>query len=77
MQAVTFSAFGGPEVLEIREHPIRQPGAGEVVVDVAAASINPTDIMMRSGAQAKMMTRLRPPYVAEWQLCFGASRIAV
>ena len=64
MQAVTFSAFGGPEVLEIREYPIRQPGPGEVVVDVAAASINPTDIMMRSGDQAKMMTDLRPPYVA-------------
>ena len=64
MQAVTFSAFGGPEVIEIREHSVRQPGPGEVVVDVAAASINPTDIMMRSGAQAKTMTDLRPPYVA-------------
>ena len=64
MQAVTFSEFGGPEVLQIVENAVRRPEPGEVTIDVAAASINPTDIMMRSGAQAKTMTDLLPPYIA-------------
>jgi NADPH:quinone reductase len=64
MQAVTFSEFGGPDVVRITDLPTLEPRAGEVVVEVAAAGISPTDIMMRSGAQAKMMSDLSPPYVA-------------
>lgn len=64
MLAVTFDEFGGPEVLRLTERPIPVPGAGEVVVRVAAAPVNPTDIMMRTGQQASMMTGLTPPYIA-------------
>ena len=64
MQAVSFSEFGGPDVLRIIDRPTFEPRAGEVVVDVVAAGINPTDIMMRRGDHAKMMTDLKPPYVA-------------
>ena len=31
---------------------------------VAATTVNPTDLMMRSGAQAAMMAGLTPPYIA-------------
>lgn len=64
MLAVTFDKFGGSDVLQIMKRPMPIPSAGEVVVKVAAATVNPTDIMMRSGAQAKLMTALVPPYTA-------------
>ncbi|WP_417207694.1 NADP-dependent oxidoreductase [Antarctobacter sp.] len=64
MFAVTFEAFGGPEQLAVTERPIPDPAAGEVVVRIIAAAVNPTDLLMLGGAQAKMMTHLTPPYVA-------------
>jgi NADPH:quinone reductase-like Zn-dependent oxidoreductase len=51
MRAVTFSRFGGPEVLEVSELPAPQPGPGEVRIRVAAATVNPTDISFRTGRQ--------------------------
>jgi NADPH2:quinone reductase len=44
MRAVTFSKTGGPEVLEVLEVADRTAGAGEVLVQVHAASINPIDV---------------------------------
>ena len=64
MSAVTFAGFGSPEVLEITELPVPAPAPGEVLIRVAAAAVNPTDILMRSGKQAAMMTALTPPYIA-------------
>lgn len=64
MRAVGFHRFGGPEVLEPIERPIPVPGPGEVVVKVAAAAVNPTDLLMLGGAQAAMMQGLEPPFVA-------------
>jgi len=48
MRAVTFSRFGGPEVLEVTDLPEPQPGPGEVRIRVAAATVNPTDIWFRA-----------------------------
>lgn len=64
MKAITFDTFGGPEVLTVSELPDPVPGDGEVVVKVAATTANPTDIMMRNGAQAAMMEGLKPPFIA-------------
>lgn len=64
MQAVTFDAFGPPDVLYLAELPEPVPGSGQVVVRVSASTVNPTDLMMRSGMQAAMMTELNPPYIA-------------
>lgn len=64
MSAVTFSEFGAPEVLTVSERPIPVPKSGEVLVRVAASTVNPTDLMMRSGQQATLMAELVPPYVA-------------
>lgn len=50
MRAVLLTRFGGPEVLDVREVAAPRPGRGEVVVDVAAVSINNTDVWTRSGA---------------------------
>jgi NADPH2:quinone reductase len=61
MRAVTFSQFGGPEVLEVLDLPDPQPGPGQVRIHVAAATVNPTDIGFRSGRQAA--PDLQPPYI--------------
>jgi NADPH:quinone reductase len=64
MQAIGFYNFGGADLLQLINIPIPHPGDGEVVVRVAASTINPTDIMMLRGDQAALMTALTPPYIA-------------
>jgi len=41
MKAVVVHKYGGPEVLKFEDYPDPVPGAGEVLVRVAAASVNP------------------------------------
>ncbi len=43
MKAIKAHAHGGPEVLKIEDAPIPFPGKGEVLIEVHAASINPSD----------------------------------
>ena len=50
MKASFFRAYGGPEVLEYGDLPDPVAAAGEVVVDIHAASVNAADWKMRSGA---------------------------
>jgi hypothetical protein len=40
-KAVQFDSYGGIDVLEVRDVPRPAPGAGEVLVEVKAAGINP------------------------------------
>jgi len=50
MRAVLTSAHGGREVLQLRDDiPEPQPGAGEVLLRVAATSVNYHDIFTRRG----------------------------
>src|SRR3954466_4676036 len=49
MQAVTFRAFGGPEVLELAEVDRPEPGADDVMVRVQAAGICYHDVLSRAG----------------------------
>lgn len=49
MRAVAITAPGGPEVLAMVSRPTPTPGAGEVLVKVAAAGINRPDILQRKG----------------------------
>ena len=53
MKAVYLERFGGPEVLQYGDLPDPTPAPGEVVVDVAAASINAADWKFRSGQYAR------------------------
>jgi NADPH:quinone reductase-like Zn-dependent oxidoreductase len=49
MKAMQFDRFGGPEVLQLTEVPDPKPAAGEVVVDIHAAGVNPADWKGRAG----------------------------
>ena len=49
MKAVFIERFGGPEVLTYGERPDPLAGPGQVVVDVAAASVNGADWRVRAG----------------------------
>ena len=50
MHAVVARKLGGPEVLSVTEIPDPEPGAGQVIVRVAAAGVNYMDIYQREGA---------------------------
>lgn len=50
MKAIVIHNYGGPEELKFEEYPDPATGAGDVLVRVAATSINPFDIKRRSGA---------------------------
>jgi NADPH:quinone reductase-like Zn-dependent oxidoreductase len=49
MRAVRFDTYGGVDVLEVREVDDPVAGAGEVLVAVKAAGINPGEIAIREG----------------------------
>jgi putative PIG3 family NAD(P)H quinone oxidoreductase len=49
MRAVVTTEPGGPEVLTLSELPDPEPGAGEVVIDVAATAVNRADVLQRKG----------------------------
>lgn len=58
MKAVRLHEFGGPEVLRYEDAPRPAIAAGEVLVRVHAAGLNPPDLYLRDGYRAL------PP---EWQ----------
>jgi NADPH2:quinone reductase len=68
MKAVTFNRFGGSEVLQVAELPEPIPARNEVAIEVVATAVNPTDVMMRNGQHAALMTSLKPPYIAGMEL---------
>ena len=49
MRAVEITSFGPPDVLKIVERPDPFPGAGEILIDVAAAGVNRPDVIQRLG----------------------------
>jgi putative PIG3 family NAD(P)H quinone oxidoreductase len=49
MHVVEIAAPGGPEQLKPAMRPLPHPGAGEVLVRVAAAGVNRPDVMQRQG----------------------------
>ena len=49
MKAIRVHEFGGPEQLKLDEIPTPKPAAGQVLVRVHAAGVNPYDTYMRAG----------------------------
>jgi NADPH2:quinone reductase len=68
MRAVGVVRFGGPEVLEVVDLPEPVAGEREVRIRVAAATVNPTDIGLRTGRRADALKDLPPPWVPGMEL---------
>jgi NADPH2:quinone reductase len=56
MKAIQVHEFGGPENLKLDEIPTPKPAAGQVLVRVHGAGVNPYDTYMRAGTYA-----IKPP----------------
>jgi putative PIG3 family NAD(P)H quinone oxidoreductase len=49
MTAIAIRAPGGPDMLTPEPRPLPKPGAGEILIKVAAAGVNRPDVMQRMG----------------------------
>src|ERR1700724_2713400 len=52
VRAIRVNQFGGPEVLQLEEVPTSTPAAGQVLVHVRAAGVNPYEAAQRAGTYA-------------------------
>ena len=53
MKAVIIHGYGGPDVIELADVPVPQPGTGQVRIRVHAAPVHPVDIATRAGRLAE------------------------
>jgi NADPH2:quinone reductase len=61
MKAMVCEAFGGPEVLKLRDVPDpAPPGPGEIQVRIRARGVQYVDVLMLAG---KYQTRPEPPFI--------------
>ncbi|ESY68616.1 MULTISPECIES: NADP-dependent oxidoreductase [Mesorhizobium] len=65
MRAVVQNTVGGPDVLVIANQPDPSPEAGEVLVRVKAAGINPVDGAVRAGYYPLLG---EPPFILGWDI---------
>jgi NADPH:quinone reductase-like Zn-dependent oxidoreductase len=63
---VLLQKFGGPDELVVVERPVPEPGAGEVLVRVLAASVQYTDVILRKGRYPDL--KEKPPLVLGYDL---------
>jgi alcohol dehydrogenase len=62
MQAFALDRYGGPDRLTLRDLPEPQPGPGDVLLEMRAASVNPVDFKIRDGG-VKVLVKDRFPLV--------------
>ncbi|WP_072691592.1 NADP-dependent oxidoreductase [Rhodococcus marinonascens] len=55
MKAISYSSYGGPEVLETVDVPVPVPAGNQVRLVIRAAGVNPFDWKVRSGSMAEVM----------------------
>jgi NADPH:quinone reductase-like Zn-dependent oxidoreductase len=60
MKAVRIHSFGGPEALRIENIDVPQLKAGEVLLRIRSASVNPVDYKIREGHYPKITARDLP-----------------
>ncbi len=60
MKAVRFDRYGGIDVLRVAEVPVPEPGPGQVLVEVKAASINPGEAKIFEGQLAAIFPATFP-----------------
>jgi NADPH2:quinone reductase len=60
MKAVRIHEYGGPEVLVYEDVPMPEPGPGQLLVKIAAATVNPNDVAVR---EDRYPTPKQPPKI--------------
>jgi NADPH2:quinone reductase len=53
MNAIVIREFGPPSIMKLEDVPDPSPGAGQVLIRVRAAGVNPVDTYIRSGVYAR------------------------
>jgi NADPH2:quinone reductase len=56
MRAIQMSEFGGPEVLQLVELPVPEPGPGEILIRVTRAGMNFADVHTRTNSYVQKAT---------------------
>jgi NADPH:quinone reductase-like Zn-dependent oxidoreductase len=67
MKAIQLHNYGGPEVLKYEDTPRPQPGEGEVLIRVHAATVNPIDWRVREGYMKDFWPH-KFPLILGWDL---------
>jgi len=67
LRAVYYESHGDPDVLELGELPVPEPAPGQVLVQIAAAGVNPIDRRLRGGELQEYISRTFP-VVPGWDL---------
>jgi NADPH:quinone reductase-like Zn-dependent oxidoreductase len=71
MKAARFTTYGGPDVIHLDDIPVPSPGAGQVLIKVAATSFNPADVGDRSGAYRQV----RLPFTVGFDVAGTVERV--
>lgn len=76
MRAITYSRYGGADVLELTDRPTPKVGPDSVLVRVRAASVNPVDWKMREGYLDQVMD-VEFPVVPGWDVAGVVERVGL
>jgi NADPH:quinone reductase-like Zn-dependent oxidoreductase len=60
MKAIRIHRFGGPEILELEDVPVPEPGESELLIHIHAASVNPVDYKIRRGGYPMVPPQMLP-----------------
>src|SRR5262245_8277340 len=74
MKGFAIDRYGGSEVLTMRELPEPEPGQGDLLVEMRAASVNPVDFKIRGGG-LKVLVKDRFPLVLGSDLSGVVARV--
>jgi NADPH2:quinone reductase len=65
-RVVMLQRFGGPDGFAVVEQPVPEPGPGEILVKVLAASVQFTDVILRKGQYPDL--KEKPPLILGYDL---------
>jgi NADPH:quinone reductase-like Zn-dependent oxidoreductase len=76
MRAITYSRYGGSDVLELTDQPLPKVGPDSVLVRVRASSVNPVDWKARKGYLDGVMDS-QFPVVPGWDVAGVVERVGL
>ena len=70
---VMLQKFGGPEGFALQQQPIPEPGPGEILVKILAASVQFTDVILRKGQYPDLKDK--PPLILGYDVVGEVSKL--